>query len=117
MAETTSLKGLSFEPPFTSAQVCEILNGCAASGVRSFSYRGLIVQFGLDFPTIHQNIVPEGEASPRTDDPNELAIEEQRVKRALLEQLRLTDPEGYEDLVTDGELMPAEEENALEESN
>lgn len=98
-------------PAFTSADICAIIKECGLSGVRALNFRGLELRYG-PLPTaqaIEPIHVPH-EIQTLTDSQAREAIgqREQEIKQNLLDQMLVEDPEGYEELLKNEELVDEE---------
>jgi len=100
-------------PTFTSDDICAIIKECGKSGVREFNFNGLKISYGpaTVAPAIEPVRVPY-EIQEQTDSQAREAIERREVqlKDELLDSLIVEDPEGYEQLLKDGELVDEQTE-------
>ena len=91
----------------TSKDICAIIDACGKSGVLEFKYGRLSLKFAgfVQYEETLPNICATdmdviNDISDRKDDINE--------SQENLEEMLLTDPEKYEELVSRGELEHAE---------
>lgn len=98
---------------FTSADICAIIKECGQSGVREFNFNELKISYGpaTVAPAIEPLRVPY-QVQEETDSQAREAIErrELQLKDELINSLIVEDPEGYEQLLKDGELVDEAEE-------
>lgn len=96
--------------------VCEIIAACATNGVSMLKYGALEVQFKehnpskekvQDQPIELTSQGPENEVP--TMSPEVLQKIEQDMKQAELEQMMLTDPAQFEELISAGEIENEED--------
>ncbi len=89
----------------TSEEVCRILEVCATTKVSKLSFGDLIVEFGASKEMAHQSY-----SSALTqldhDKLNEAQVQKdaEQLRQYEIDELLLTDPERYEELLEKGEL-------------
>lgn len=82
-----------------SSRICDIIEACAKAKVRSFRYGTLEISF--------EDIPNQGMIDPRfiTQEQKALAQPEADLKEEEISLLHITDPEKFEDMIAEGELM------------
>jgi len=107
-------KGIEIGNAYSPEQICAIIKQAQECGVTRLKIGDLVVSFLPPEPktravaTLTKEQLREAEA-----DQNKVFLEnERRLRLEELSELRLSDPEAYEDLQSRGELTP----NAREES-
>lgn len=96
---------------FNVTEIREILNSCRESGVTQLKIGDLEVSFLPLEKKNPQVATPEEQKKAKEFENDAFKENERRVKMEQLSQLRISDPETYEELISEGEL-----ENAGEES-
>lgn len=96
---------------FTVEEIRAIIKECRESGVASLKAGNLDVSFLPPEPKIPEAVTlsPEQQKQADADQREVFLANEVRLREETLANLRLTDPEAYEDLVTRGELVNAGE--------
>lgn len=98
---------------YSIKELCAIIKQCKAGGVTHFELKDLKLEFRAETPEKRDALPPTPEQLKAAKEyESEIFLEhEKRIRTEELSQLRLSDPEAYEDLVARGEL-----ENVGEES-
>lgn len=113
MKTSKSIKAPSSFHSLNAEAVCAIIKQCGHSGVRELSFQGLKLSFGplAQVPDIAPIHVPY-DIQVQTDSQAREAIakREQQIKDDLIQTLLVEDPEGYEQLLKDEELVDDFEE-------
>lgn len=84
--------------------MCHILNSCATNKVAKLQFGELIVEFGASMEKTHQS--ETALTQDQHDKQNEAQIQKDaaELRQQELDELLLTDPEKYEELLEKGEL-------------
>lgn len=88
----------------TTADVCLILEACATNKVSKLQFGELIVQFGASTEESHQKL--PALTQEQHDQQNEAQVQRDAdvLRQREYDELLLTDPEKYEELLQKGEL-------------
>lgn len=101
-------------PSFTDLapkDLLEILNACARTGIRKLDWNGLKLEF--DAPHLQEaTMVPATEA-PELAKRRHAHLEAE-IRQQQLDELMAMDPEKYEELIAQGELLSPEDTDADE---
>lgn len=88
----------------TAAEVCHIIESCATHRVTKLQFEGLSVEFGEKAVTTHQSL-PDLTQEQHTEMNNAQVQKDAEALRQLeIDELILTDPERYEELLSKGEI-------------
>ncbi len=90
--------------------MCTILRECATNKVAKLQFGELIVEFGLSIEKSQQTLAAL--TQEQHDKQNEAQVQDdaQALRELEIEELMLTDPERYEELLQKGELRDASSE-------
>lgn len=88
----------------TRDDVCLILKECATSKVSKIQFGELYVEFGISLETSQQT--PSALTQSQHDKLNDAQVQADAaaLRELEIEELQLTDPEKYEELLSKGEL-------------
>lgn len=91
---------------FSSKEICEIIEICAKSGVDTFDFLDLKIKFkNIYAPTIEPiTILPQDAEKAKTQAREANIVDNYKDKQQMLDQLLITDPVEYENLLRLGDL-------------
>lgn len=94
-------------------EVCAIIKQCRESGVTQLKIGAFEASFLLPATANPGAATPTQEELAQGEKNEQKAFlnQERKIRLEQMEQMRLTDPEGYEDLVAKGEFEDAREES------
>ena len=101
--------------------ICDIIETCGKAGVYEFNYRGLMFKMSpkkelfYDTPEQKVNGLEELNSEQYKVSKEDLLAQEQIIKQSQLEEMQLTDPALYEEMLAAGELYITDELEASEE--
>lgn len=98
----------SKDDAFTKDAICAIIKECGQNGVREFNFRGLKISYGpLAQVSSPDTVYVPTKTQDTANSQAREAIEkkEQEIKEDLINALIIEDPEGYEQLLKDEELV------------
>lgn len=81
---------------FTAEDVLKIIRTCKKQGISEFSLGELKLSFGPK--PVHEPVIPYNPSDPERE-KELLADRELEIKQAMLDDLRLSDPYEYEQLI------------------
>lgn len=98
----------------TVGEVCTILEASAKAGVTELSFGDLQIKFGLppdvasarmqQYPLTTSPVLPVTDEQHQTMTKDQIEADEVRLREEFMEELRLTDPFRYEQMLVRGEL-------------
>lgn len=110
MSSTTRKSTKQFQKTLKTADICRIIESCKTSGVSRLQFGNLHIQFG---EPIHEPKESWSEftakstsSGTQTEDAAKQSV--RKLSEEEIDQLKLTDPAGYERLILSGELDSAE---------
>jgi hypothetical protein len=104
-------------PALKADEVCAIIKQCGHSGVRELTFYGLSLSFGnlANVQAMEPVFVPHDIQEKSDSQAREaIARREQEIKDDLIQDLLVNDPEGYEDLLKQEELVDDGQEDTEE---